>query len=75
MAAVQIRPSYLQRVQNFVQKQADKGVKIFPPPALIYRAFELTPLKSVKVVILAQGIYLFFIYIFFILNTNSPPNS
>lgn len=48
---------YWQQLQHFLREERARHVRIFPPEPLWFRAFELTPLKSVKVVILGQDPY------------------
>lgn len=47
----------LQSVLTRVQQARDNGVTIYPPAAEVFRAFELTPLAKVRVVILGQDPY------------------
>lgn len=47
---------YFCNLATFVKEQY-KSTKIFPPPQYIFRAFDLTPFDSVKVVILGQDPY------------------
>lgn len=48
---------YFADLVRFLHKEKDEGKIIYPPGKDIFRAFELTPLKSVKVVILGQDPY------------------
>ena len=47
---------YFQELAEFV-RQEYQSKRIFPPPADIFKAFELTPFDQVKVVILGQDPY------------------
>lgn len=47
---------YFKELTDFVKKEYEKG-GIYPAPKNIFRAFELTPFDSVKVVILGQDPY------------------
>jgi uracil-DNA glycosylase len=48
---------YFESLVHFLRQEKADGKKIFPPGSQIFRAFELTPLKDVKVVILGQDPY------------------
>lgn len=48
---------YFAALARFLHKEKDEGKKIYPPGSLIFRAFELTPVDQVKVVILGQDPY------------------
>ena len=66
---VQIEESWKQALQSEFDKpyfaglvgslheEKSRGITIYPPGRLIFRAFELTPVKDVKVVILGQDPY------------------
>jgi len=47
---------YFSKLTKFVKDEYKTGA-VYPPPAFIFRAFELTPFDSVKVVILGQDPY------------------
>jgi len=47
---------YFTKLTEFVRSQYQKST-VYPPPKFIFRAFELTPFDSVKVVILGQDPY------------------
>ena len=47
---------YFSKIIIFV-KEAYKNKNIFPPPSMIFNAFNLTPIKKVKVVIIGQDPY------------------
>jgi uracil-DNA glycosylase len=49
--------AYMQELRNFLLEESKKGKKIFPPMTNVFRAFDLTPLDRVKVVILGQDPY------------------
>ena len=48
---------YFESLVHFLRQEKAAGKKIFPPGSQIFRAFDLTPLKDVKVVILGQDPY------------------
>ena len=48
---------YFESLVNFLHQEKAAGKKIFPPGSQIFRAFELTPVDKVKVVILGQDPY------------------
>lgn len=48
---------YYQNLQNFLEEQKNLGKTIYPPEELRFHALDLTPLESVKVVILGQDPY------------------
>lgn len=48
---------YFASLVSYLHTQKAGGKQIFPPGGLIFRAFELTPVDSVKVVILGQDPY------------------
>jgi uracil-DNA glycosylase len=48
---------YFAALARYLHKEKDEGKKIYPPGSLIFRAFELTPVDQVKVVILGQDPY------------------
>lgn len=48
---------YFESLVRFLHKEKAEGQKIFPPGGQIFRAFELTPLDKLKVVILGQDPY------------------
>ena len=48
---------YFSQLAGFLHSQKDAGKVIYPPGSLIFRAFDLTPLPEVKVVILGQDPY------------------
>lgn len=49
--------AYFESLVSFLHKEKAEGKVIFPPGNQIFRAFELTPLSDVKVVILGQDPY------------------
>ncbi len=48
---------YMEELRGFLVEENKQGKKIFPPGPNIFRAFDLTPLEQVKVVILGQDPY------------------
>jgi uracil-DNA glycosylase len=48
---------YMKKLDCFLQAQEDKGLRIFPPKHLIFNAFNHTPFKKVRVLILGQDPY------------------
>ena len=48
---------YFASLVRFLHKEKAEGRKVFPPGSQIFRAFELTPVPQVKVVILGQDPY------------------
>lgn len=48
---------YFARLVSYLHEEKAKGAVIYPPGPKIFRAFELTPLRDVKVVILGQDPY------------------
>jgi len=48
---------YFARLARFLHQEKAAGKVIYPPGGLIFRAFELTPVQQVKVVILGQDPY------------------
>ncbi len=48
---------YFESLVRFLHKEKAEGKRIFPPGSQIFRAFELTPVCQVKVVILGQDPY------------------
>ena len=55
--APEFEKSYFASLARFLHAEKAAGKKIYPPGSLIFKAFELTPLPSVKVVILGQDPY------------------
>ncbi|AHE62399.1 uracil-DNA glycosylase [Borrelia parkeri] len=50
--------SYFKRLVNFIKNEyKTKKDKIFPPPKLIFNAFDSLPFKDIKIVILGQDPY------------------
>jgi len=47
----------LARAEAYVSARENAGIRVYPPPALRYRALELVPPAGVKVVILGQDPY------------------
>ena len=48
---------YFEQLVRFLHQEKAAGKVIYPPGSLIFRAFELTPVSAVKVVILGQDPY------------------
>ena len=48
---------YFESLERFLHKEKSEGKKVFPPGSQIFRAFDLTPVDKVKVVILGQDPY------------------
>lgn len=48
---------YFESLVRFLHNEKSAGKKIFPPGSQIFRAFDLTPVDKVKVVILGQDPY------------------
>ncbi|MCR4865204.1 MAG: uracil-DNA glycosylase [Bacteroidales bacterium] len=48
---------YFAELVSFLHASKDAGARIYPPGGQIFKAFELTPLPEVKVVILGQDPY------------------
>nr|MBS0038121.1 uracil-DNA glycosylase [Saprospiraceae bacterium] len=48
---------YFSEIKNFLLREKKAGKKIYPPGPLIFNAFDSTPFKKVKVVILGQDPY------------------
>ena len=48
---------YFESLVRFLHSEKAAGQKIYPPGSQIFRAFELTPLEDLKVVILGQDPY------------------
>ena len=48
---------YFASLVRFLHDEKEEGRRIFPPGSQIFKAFELTPVKDVKVVILGQDPY------------------
>ena len=48
---------YFAELVSFLHDEKARGMQIFPPGGQIFKAFELTPLDKVKVVILGQDPY------------------
>lgn len=48
---------YFAELSAFLHREKASGVTVYPPGGSIFRAFELTPLDKVKVVILGQDPY------------------
>ena len=55
--AGEFEKAYFESLVHFLRAEKAAGVRIFPPGSQIFRAFELTPVDQVKVVILGQDPY------------------
>ena len=55
--AGEFEKSYFASLVRFLHDEKAQGKKIFPPGSQIFRAFDLTPVDQVKVVILGQDPY------------------
>ncbi len=55
--AGEFEKAYFASLVRFLHNEKAEGRKIFPPGSQIFRAFELTPMPDVKVVILGQDPY------------------
>ena len=55
--AGEFEKSYFTSLVRFLHQEKAEGKRIYPPGSQIFRAFELTPLDQVKVVILGQDPY------------------
>lgn len=55
--APEFEKPYFAALVDFLHKEKSGGKVIFPPGGSIFRAFDLTPLQDVKVVILGQDPY------------------
>lgn len=56
LAAEFVKP-YFESLVRFLHKEKAEGKVIYPPGSQIFRAFELTPVDNLKVVILGQDPY------------------
>src|SRR3546814_14212966 len=55
--ATQFESPYMQALRDFLTTQKAQGKRIFPKGSEYFRAFDLTPLEEVRVVILGQDPY------------------
>src|SRR3546814_20734375 len=55
--ATQFESPYMQALRDFLTTQKAQGKRIFPKGSEYFRAFDLTPLEDVRVVILGQDPY------------------
>ena len=55
--AGEFEKAYFQSLVSFLYQEKAAGTTIFPPGSQIFRAFDLTPVNKVKVVILGQDPY------------------
>ncbi len=55
--AEEFQKPYMKQLKQFLVEQLKQGKTIYPPPKLIFNAFDQTPWDKVKVVILGQDPY------------------
>ena len=55
--AGEFRKPYFESLVRFLHKEKSEGQTIYPPGSQIFRAFDLTPVENLKVVILGQDPY------------------
>ena len=55
--ASEFEKPYFASLVNFLRNEKASGYRIYPPGSQIFRAFDLTPVSEVKVVILGQDPY------------------
>lgn len=55
--AGEFQTPYMRDLEQFLENERTQGKVIFPPAQQFFRAFKLTPLKRVKIVILGQDPY------------------
>jgi len=55
--ADELEKPYLRALADFLRSEIANGELIYPPPPLIFNAFEQTPFEEVKVVIMGQDPY------------------
>ncbi|MBR6001649.1 MAG: uracil-DNA glycosylase [Bacteroidales bacterium] len=55
--AAEFEKPYFARLVSYLHAEKNAGKTVYPPGSSIFKAFELTPLPSVKVVILGQDPY------------------
>src|SRR3546814_12331102 len=55
--ATQFESPYMQALRDFLTTQKAQGKRIFPKGSEYFRAFDLTPLEEVRVVILGRDPY------------------
>ena len=53
----ELEEEYFQHIQDFLTTEITQGKIIYPQRENIFQAFELTPIKNLKVVILGQDPY------------------
>jgi uracil-DNA glycosylase len=53
----EFQKSYFDLIKSHLKEEIRAGQQVFPPGPLIFKAFELTPIDRVKVVILGQDPY------------------
>ena len=55
--AAEFGKPYFESLVHFLHKEKSEGQTIYPPGSQIFRAFDLTPVENLKVVILGQDPY------------------
>ena len=55
--ATEFEKEYFVSLVHYLHEEKASGIRIFPPGSQIFRAFDLTPVEKVKVVILGQDPY------------------
>ncbi|NGX50977.1 MAG: Uracil-DNA glycosylase [Chlamydiae bacterium] len=53
----ELNKPYIQALKIFLNKERERGARVFPPEELLFNAFRQTPYNSVKVVIVGQDPY------------------
>ena len=53
----EFKKDYFKNLVEYLHKEKESGMVIYPPGSLIFNAFKLTPFNNVKVVILGQDPY------------------
>ena len=53
----EFQKAYFKDLASFIKQEKAQGKKIYPPGSLIFNAFNTTPFKQVKVIILGQDPY------------------
>ena len=55
--AEEFKKPYFDDIKTYLQEEKKEGYIVYPPGPTIFRAFELTPIDKVKVVIIGQDPY------------------
>lgn len=53
----ELKKPYIAELKEFIQKEVDRGVVVYPPMEKVFHAFLYTPFEKVKVVIMGQDPY------------------